>query len=48
MAATFGGVDGTGRTFQMDQAVITHLRGGKIFEAWEIADLAALEQQTAD
>lgn len=26
----------------MDQAVITHLRDGKVVEAWEIADIAAL------
>ena len=48
MAANFGGVEGTGRPFRMDQAVITHLRDGKIAEGWEIADVAALEQQTAE
>ncbi len=48
MAATFGGVEGIGRTFQMDQAVIVHLRDGKIAEAWEIADVGALERQIAD
>jgi ketosteroid isomerase-like protein len=43
---TFGGVEGRGRSFQMDQAVIVHLRDGKIEEAWEIADVGALERQT--
>ena len=45
MRGDFGGVEGTGRTFRMDQAVITHLRDGKVAEAWEIADIAALRQQ---
>ena len=48
MAEGFGGVDGTGRSFRMDQAVITHLRDGKIAEAWEIADVSALREQVAD
>lgn len=43
MAATFAGVEGGGRLFRMDQAVIVHLRDGKIAEAWEIADVAALD-----
>jgi len=47
MAAAFGGVEGSGRTFRMDQAVIVHLRDGKIAEAWEIADVGALEQQVS-
>ncbi len=47
LSATFGGVEGTGRSFHMDQAVITHLRDGKIIEAWEIADVAALRAQVA-
>lgn len=41
----FGGVAGTGRGFRIDQAVITHLRDGRIAEAWEIADIAALRAQ---
>jgi predicted ester cyclase len=45
MAAAFAGVEGSGRSFQMDQAVIAHLRDGRIAEAWEIADVAALERQ---
>jgi predicted ester cyclase len=45
MAAAFGGVEGSGRSFHMDQAVIAHLRDGKIEEAWEIADVAALDRQ---
>ena len=47
MAAGFGGVDGTGRRFRIDQAVITHLRDGKVQEAWEIADIASLRDQVA-
>jgi predicted ester cyclase len=47
MAADFGGVEGTGRSFRIDQAVITHLRDGKVEEAWEIADIAALHAQVA-
>jgi predicted ester cyclase len=43
MRQSFGGVEATGRPFRIDQAVIAHLRGGKIIEAWEIADLTALE-----
>lgn len=45
--SSFAGVATTGRSFQIDQAVITHLRDGKIAEAWEIADVAALQAQVA-
>jgi ketosteroid isomerase-like protein len=45
MTAEFGGVEGTGRSFRIDQAVITHLRDGKVAEAWEIADITALRAQ---
>lgn len=45
---SFAGVDGTGRSFRIDQAVIAHLRDGKVEEAWEIADIAALLAQVAD
>lgn len=45
LVAGFGGVEGTGRSFQIDQAVIVHLREGKIVEAWEIADVASLRAQ---
>ena len=48
MAASFAGVAGPGRSFRIDQAVITHLRDGKVTEAWEIADVAALRAQVAD
>lgn len=48
MAATFGGVAGTGRPFRIDQAVITHLRDGKVQEAWEIADIASLRDQVGE
>jgi predicted ester cyclase len=47
MRADFAGVSGTGRRFRIDQAVITHLREGKVAEAWEIADIAALREQAA-
>jgi predicted ester cyclase len=47
LRASFGGVEGTRRSFQIDEAVITHLRGGKVIEAWEIADIAALQAQIA-
>jgi ketosteroid isomerase-like protein len=43
----FAGVSSGGGSFQIDQAVIAHLRNGKIAEAWEIADVAALRAQTA-
>ncbi|MEW1953100.1 ester cyclase [Terrabacter sp. NPDC080008] len=39
----FAGVSRIGRPFRMDQAVICHLKDGKIAEAWEIADVAALD-----
>ena len=39
----FAGVPGGGRSFRMDQAVICHLVGGKIAEAWEIADVGSLD-----
>jgi predicted ester cyclase len=45
MARSFGGVEGSGRGFRIDQAVITHVRDGKVIEAWEIADIAALRAQ---
>lgn len=44
IATEFAGVAGGGRSFRMDQAVIVHLRDGKIAEAWEIADVGVLEQ----
>jgi aminoglycoside phosphotransferase (APT) family kinase protein len=47
MTAGFAGVEGTGGSFRIDQAVITHLRDGKVAEAWEIADIAALREQLA-
>ena len=45
LAMPFGGIEGTGRRFRIDQAVITHLRDGKVAEAWEIADVAAIRAQ---
>jgi ketosteroid isomerase-like protein len=47
LTGTLGGVEGTGRAFRIDQAVITHLREGKVAEAWEIADIAALTAQVS-
>jgi len=44
----FGGIRATERSFRIDQAVITHLRDGRVAEAWEIADIAALREQVAD
>lgn len=44
----FGGLEATGRAFRMDQAVILHLRDGKIAEAWEVADVGAIEEQGRD
>lgn len=48
LTASFGGVEGTGRSFRIDQAVIAHLRDGKVVEAWEIADITALRAQVAE
>lgn len=47
MQSSFAGIEPAGRRFQIDQAVITHLRDGRIAEAWEIADVAALQAQVA-
>lgn len=48
MTAEFAGIEGAGRAFRIDQAVITHLRDGKVVEAWEIADIGALRAQVGD
>lgn len=48
LKSSFAGVPGTGRRFRIDQAVIVHLRDGKVAEAWEIADVAALQAQVAE
>jgi ketosteroid isomerase-like protein len=45
VVADFAGLAGTGRSFHVDQAVICHLRDGKIAEAWEIADVGAIVDQ---
>ena len=47
LTKSFGGIEGTGGRFRIDQAVIVHLREGKVAEAWEIADVAALRDQVA-
>lgn len=44
----FAGIEPSPRSFRIDQAVVTHLRDGKVAEAWEIADIAALRDQVAD
>jgi predicted ester cyclase len=41
----FAGISGGGRSFRMDQAVMCHLDGGKIAEAWELADVGSLVDQ---
>ena len=48
LTTNFAGVEGSGRPFRIDQAVITHLRNGKVSEAWEIADIAALRAQVSN
>jgi ketosteroid isomerase-like protein len=48
MRSDFAGIRGARGTFRMDQAVIVHLREGKVAEAWEIADVAALENRIVD
>jgi predicted ester cyclase len=48
LAAAFGGLEGSGRSFRMNQAVIAHLRDGRIEEAWEIADVGDLERQVTE
>ena len=48
LRSAFGGVEGAGRSFRIDQAVITHLRDGAVVEAWEIADVAALREQVSN
>jgi ketosteroid isomerase-like protein len=47
LVTEFGGVRGSGKSFKMDQAVICHLREGKIAEAWEIADVGWLSDQAS-
>ena len=41
----FAGVSASGQAFRMDQAVVCHLRDGKVAEAWEIADVGSLPAQ---
>ena len=45
LGKAFGGIEATGRSFRIDQAVIVHLRDGKVAEAWEIADVGAIRAQ---
>ena len=42
LTSRLGDVEGTGRPFRLDQAVIVHLVDGRIVEAWEIADTSAV------
>jgi ketosteroid isomerase-like protein len=46
LVSDFGGLRGTDRSFDIDQAVVCHLQGGRVTEAWEIADIASLIDQT--
>lgn len=46
LVSDFAGLKGTDKNFEIDQAVIVHLRDGKIAEGWEIADISALRAQT--
>ena len=47
MRTGFAGIAQSQRSFRIDQAVVTHLRDGKVTEAWEIADIASLRDQVA-
>ncbi|HVF78176.1 MAG TPA: ester cyclase [Solirubrobacteraceae bacterium] len=42
---SFGGIEGTGRRFEIDQATFVHLRDGRATEIWEIADTGSLMRQ---
>ncbi len=42
---SFGGIDATGRRFEIDQATFVHLRDGRATEIWEIADTGSLMRQ---
>ncbi len=44
---SFAGVPTAGGRFRIDQAMVTDLRDGKVAEAWEIADAAALQAHVA-
>lgn len=48
LTVSFAGVKASGRSFRIDQAVITHLRDGKVAEAWEIADTTALQARATE
>lgn len=41
----FAGIEPSGRTFTVDQAIFAHARQGKIVEVWEIVDGASLKEQ---
>ena len=43
----FAGLVADGVPFEMAQAVFAHVRGGRIVEAWEIADTGDLVQQVS-
>ena len=45
LVATYGGLSGNGRSFQIDQALFALTRDGKIAELWEIVDTEALLRQ---
>lgn len=48
MSGSYGGYIAERRPFTVDQAVIVHLRGGKIAELWEILDTAVLSRQLGE
>jgi predicted ester cyclase len=41
----FVGLSGTGKRFEIDQTTFAHIRDGKAFEIWEVADTASLLKQ---
>lgn len=45
LRGNFGGIDGTGERFQIDQATFVHLQDGRAREIWEVADTGALMKQ---
>jgi predicted ester cyclase len=45
MTGEFAGISAVGRSFEIDQVVLAHFRGGLIVEVWEIADTGSLLRQ---
>jgi predicted ester cyclase len=44
----FAGIRADGRKFEIDQVIIAKLRGGKVYELWEVADTGTLIRQLTD